>query len=401
MLVDAPRIAALGRLRLNAFWLALLIWNGVFVLILAAVLTHHVRAIPYGVYADAGRRWLDAQPLYELKTIDGFQYFPQAAVLFAPLAWLGSPLGEIAWRALSWYGYAFGLWRLARQLAPVHANKCFLFATCFAVACATDSLGNGQANLALAALMMHASVDLAQQRYNRAAALLVVGLCLKPLMLVLLLLVWALYPKLAWRIAVALAIAVGVPWLLRDNAYVVTQYKCSWAKLQLSAAPDRLFEDLRSLILSVGWHWSERTYTALRGLAALGVLATCAWVRKELAEPHRSVFIGAFAASYLMLFNPRTLSSSYAMPMAAAALLAATFVLERRPRAAIVMLAIVGCWTVNYHQLAVIRHWLRPLACIAFVAVLVTEVSRRRQRSERTRASERPVQVQGESFGSP
>jgi alpha-1,2-mannosyltransferase len=374
--------AARGGPRVRAGLLAFWIWSASFGLILTALFTHHVSTIPYGVYAGAGRRWLDSQPLYELKTIDGFQYFPQAAMLFAPLAWLGSPLGDVTWRALSWCGYACGLWRLAHQLLPLQAQKCFLLATCCAVACATDSLGNGQANLALAALMAHANADLAQRRWNRAAALLIAGLCLKPLMLVLVLLVWTLYPKMLWRIALACAIAFAAPWLLRDNAYVVTQYGDALAKLRLCAAPDRLFEDLRSLNLSLGLHWGERVYTSLRVLGAVGVFALCVWARQTVSEPYRSLFVSAFAASYLMLFNPRTLSSSYAMPMSAAALLTAVYLLECRKRGSLLMLAIVGSWTVNYHQLASVQHWLRPLACVGFVGMLVAELLRRQQSTQ-------------------
>ena len=32
------------------------------------------RAIPYGEYVGAGRRWIEHAPLYDLRNIDGFQY---------------------------------------------------------------------------------------------------------------------------------------------------------------------------------------------------------------------------------------------------------------------------------------------------------------------------------------
>jgi hypothetical protein len=375
------------------FWLAACIWNLAFAVGVWLFLTHRVRAIPYGVYTEAADRWLNSQSLYELKTIDGFQYFPQSAMLFVPLARLGSPIGDLVWRALSWYGYAFGIWRWSRELAPQRAQDCFLLATCFAVLCASGSLGNGQANLALAALMLHASADLSLRRFTRATLLLTFGLCLKPLMAVMLLLAWPLYRALFWRVPLALGVAFALPWVFRDHTYVVAQYADSWTKLQMCADPDRLFEDLRSLNTTLGLQWTNTTYTVMRALAALMIFVTCGWVRKRVPEPWASLYVSAFAAGYLMLFNPRTLSSSYAMPMSAAALLAALFVLDRDKRAAVGMLCVVGCWTVNHHVLAFVEHWLRPLACMVFLGLLVADAARR----SKCNANGSPYRVQSET----
>jgi hypothetical protein len=335
-----------------------------------------MQAVPYGVYAEAGRHWLHAQPLYDLSNIDGFQYFPQSALIFTPFAWLGTPAGDIAWRAISWFGYACGLWRLARQLAPARARECFLLASGFAVTCASNNLGNGQANLALAALMLHIAADLTERHYARATALLTFGLCLKPLMLVMLLLVWPLERELRWRIPAALIIAVFAPFLLREHAYVVRQYLDSWAKLRLCAAPDRLFEDLRSLLvtLGLGAKLRDRPFTLLRVVAAGVTLATAFWMRARLPRARFNLFVVALAGTYLMLFNPRTLSSSYTMPMAAAALLEASYLLHRRWAAAAVLSGVLASWTIHPHLFPAAQHCLRPLAALAFSAMLVGEV---------------------------
>jgi hypothetical protein len=364
-----------ARSRVNAFSLACAIWLAAFALTIGLVVNRALQAIPYGVYAEAGRHWLNHEPLYELHTIDGFQYFPQAALCFAPFAWLGFPAGDVAWRALGWFGYAFGLWRLASHWAPRHADRCFLLTTCFAVLSVTNSLGNGQANLPLAALTLHVAADLATQRYWRATLLLAFGIGMKPLMAVLLLLVWPLYPPLRWRVPLGVGVVIMFPWLLRDHAYVVAQYQACWSKLQMCATPDRQFEDLQSMLDSFGYHTSQATFMRVRGVAALGILGLGVWTRRRVREPRASLLIAALAGSYLMLFNPRTLSSSYALTVGPAALLAAVFVLERRTRGAAVMLGIVLCWTVSYQLLPFIQHWLRPLACIAFLAVLIQEVA--------------------------
>jgi hypothetical protein len=44
----------------------------------------------------------------------------------------------------------------------------------------------------------------------------------------------------------------------------------------MTSTPDRLFEDLRGLLASLGWWMPHPLFLALRALAALGVLALLA-----------------------------------------------------------------------------------------------------------------------------
>jgi alpha-1,2-mannosyltransferase len=371
----SPARSSPARGRVNAFSVACALWLAAFAVTISLVVAHAVQAIPYGAYAEAGRHWLRHEPLYDLHSIDGFQYFPQAAIVFAPFAWLGSPAGDVAWRALGWFGYAWGLWRLSRQWAPRQAERCFLLTTCFAVLSVTNALSNGQANLALAALILHVAADLAAQRHWRATLLLAFGLGLKPLMIVLLLLTWPLYPALRWRVPLGLGALIVSPWLLRDHAYVVAQYRACWLKLQLCATPNREFEDLQSMFDSFGFHASQARFMGARALAALGCFGLAVWTRKRVREPRASLLVAMLAGSYLVLFNPRTLSSSYALTVGPGALLAAVWLLERRTRIAAASLAIVLCWTVSYQLLPFIQHWLRPLACSAWLALLIHYVA--------------------------
>src|SRR5262249_28591374 len=125
------------------------IWCVALGAVLGSVLAGRVEAIPFDTYFAAGQRWLAHQPLYETRTIDGFQYFPQSALLFAPFTLLGKTLAGLIWRALWWELYGTGIWRVTRLLVPVQAGRAFLIATCLAIGPAIGSLGNGQANLAL------------------------------------------------------------------------------------------------------------------------------------------------------------------------------------------------------------------------------------------------------------
>jgi len=346
----------------------------------------HWAAVPYATYAAAGGRWLAHEPLYDLSNIDGFQYFPPAALVFAPLAWLGSPLGDELWRALGWGACALGMSRLTRVLMPARAGDHFVLATAFAIGPASANLANGQANLLMAALTFHATVELVLRRWWRAAALLAFGLALKPLMIVPLLLVGALYRPMTLRLLPALAVAFGAPFLIRDHAYLTAQYTGSVSKLAMSANPGRQFEDVRGLIATMGGHLPQRAYLVVRATAALGVLGLGVRVRRMMQEPEASFFVTALALSYLMLFNPRTLTSSYVMTGCVAALLAARSVLRRRWGEAASLGAILLAWSVNHAVVPFVEHWLRPLACVAFFALLGREVQRARSAPAAARA---------------
>src|SRR4051794_7095502 len=192
VLARAGHRPSVGMRRARLLYSAWGIWLAAFVTLVYVLLTHVIHPLPYGVYADAGRHWLQRKPLYDLRNIDGFQYFPPAALVFAPFTWLGSPLGGVAWRGVNWLALGFGMWRMARLLQPTAAEACFSLTTGLAVVSATGSLGNGQANLTLAALTLQVAADLAEERFWPASALLAFGIGLKPLMAVYFLLAWPL-----------------------------------------------------------------------------------------------------------------------------------------------------------------------------------------------------------------
>lgn len=350
------------------------IWTATFALLVGLWLAGHVPSISYGVYAAAGQRWLEGKPLYDTTNIEGFQYFPQSAMLLAPLSALGSPAGDILWRALAWIVLATGTLRLTKQLAPQRWGEGFFIATCVSIGPTIGPLGNGQANLLLAGLTLHVAADVAAKHWWRATVVMALGIALKPLIAVLVLLVWALYRPMRWRVPLALLVVFVTPWLVRDHAYVLAQYADCLTKLEIGARPGPDYEDIRGLLATLGWVMPHDVATVVRLLAALGVLGLCFRARKCLRESYAAVLVAAFAVAYLMLFNPRTQSTSYAMPGAVIAVLAALYLIEERRRAFFVMLAIQTAFTLNYHWLPFIELWLKPLACVVFFAFLLHEV---------------------------
>src|SRR4051812_14422560 len=97
--------------------LALYLWGTTFLIVVALLLAGRAPTLSYRVYEAAGHDWQARHPLYRDGTLEGFQYFPQAALLFSGFARLG-PLGGVLWRASGWVAIAWGLWRIVGGLAP-------------------------------------------------------------------------------------------------------------------------------------------------------------------------------------------------------------------------------------------------------------------------------------------
>lgn len=353
---------------------AALIWAVTLGIFATMLLTGHLRTISYLVYATAGRRWSALGPIYEAGHIEGFQYFPHAAIFFVPFAWMGSPTGDLAWRVLSWGTFAWGMWRVVRELAQERAGECFVIATPLSLAVATGPLKNGQANLMLAALMLHVAAELVMRRWWRATVVIALGLALKPQMAVLLLLVWVLYRPMYGRMPVALVLLAVAPFAAGPADYVIAQWSACWDKLALSAIPPPTYEDLRGLLATFGWTMPHRLSTAIALVAALGVLIACYAARRRLRDPYATVLVVGFAATYLMLFNARTQSTSYTMPVAIASVLAGSYLIERRRGAVAMMVAVLVGWSINHHWVAAVELWLKPLSAAVFGAWLVREV---------------------------
>ena len=351
------------------------IWTIAFLVVIPLVLDGRVKGVPFQAYMAAGQRWLEHAPLYDLTNIDGFQYLPQSAAFFSLLVRVGTPTADVLWRAMGWIGLATGQWRLARRLLRERLEAGFVVATCLTALQACNALGNGQANLMLAALCLHATIALISQRFWSVAALLSLGLALKPLMLVPLLVVITLYPATRWRTGLWMCAVALFPLIARGVDYAIAQYDSCIVKLRMCADPNRLFEDLASMLASFGLRLSSAAYWGLRSVFALLVLCACLLLRRRLPEPFATTSVMGLTLGYLMLFNPRTLSSSYVMVAAFAAPLAAAAMLHGAPRRAMVLGACVVAWNLNHHVFGFAQHWLNPLACLVFCAELLCSKS--------------------------
>ena len=324
-------------------------------------------------YREAVANWWARRDLYT-PGLHGFLYFPQGAILFTPFTWPPFLLGEELWR---WTGVAllaWGVWRLCRLASPAGTPAVFGLVTALTIPTAVDSAQVGQANLLFAALMLHAAVDLARQNWWAATLSLSILVAEKPFGLVMVLLVTALRGPMRWRMAAGLATVGAAPFLFGPGGYVLHQYYASLVKLTVSGWPDPggRWADLTSLLWAAGGNPSPEVMTGVRAAAALGALTLAWWAGRRWEEPRKSIMVLAVAATYLMLFNPRTQENSYVILGPEVALVAAwTIVVERRRVAAAFLVAM--CVGLGFHRAlsAHPNYWLQPLTALIFAGYLV------------------------------
>jgi alpha-1,2-mannosyltransferase len=331
------------------------------------------------IYSKAVTDWWNQRNLYGVFRYDGFLYFPHAAILYTPFTLLGHPLGDIAWRAAGLAFLCGGIYRFAKLFAPSRAQHVFAIASFVAIAPCLASLRNGQSNLQIAAAILQTAADLAERRWWRASLWLMIGLAVKPIMLVMILLAGAIYRQMSWRLILALALFILIPFFTRPPHYVWEQYKGCYDQLANASQPDRPFCDLRGMLTIMHVAIPQSVELALQLSAAVGALAMCWLARQRRAEPWPSAILMAITAVYLMLFNPRTESNSYVILSPAVGLAAGLLSLYPARRVEFwITVAISLClwsdgWAYHWTHL-----WLKQIACIAFLVLLIREMIRQR-----------------------
>jgi len=351
-------------------WAAAWLWIGV--LVFRDPVNHNVCV----EYATPSHNWLTGRGLYiDNMGVDGFLYLPQSGLLYMPFAIMGPVLGGMAWRAAGLCLFCWGIWRWGKMLWPATAPFIFAIASAIVFPITLASLRNGQANLQIGALMLLAAAELHQRRWWWASLWLVIGLVVKPIMMVMILLAAAVYPVIIWRLAIALALVALIPLATQKPHYVLAQYQAFYEVLKTASQPQRIFCDLRGLLWKMGWIMPQSLYRMVQIVAAAATLGLCLIASRRWAQTGRAFFLFILAASYLMLFNPRTESSSYVILGPALALPAAALLMNRDYWGWIIV-ALSICLSCDGWAYNATHHWLKAAACIVFLALVIDQLLR-------------------------
>jgi glycosyl transferase family 87 len=179
------------------------------------------------------------------------------------------------------------------------------------------SLNNGQSNPLLLGLLLIGGAAAAAERWNLVAGCLAFASLLKLYPVAVGLLLAAGYPRrLGGRFAGALALGLGLPFLLGPPGYVTAQY-ADWFHRLLTE--DRQtwpvtggYRDLRMLFRLWGTPLGPRTFLAIQFFAAVGIAGLCL-ARRRGERPHRQFLIAVLGLGccWMTVLGPATESCTY------------------------------------------------------------------------------------------
>ena len=355
-----------------------------FVITAAIIASGSIRTV-VPAYREGAVSWVAGNLIYHHIGVGGFTYLPQAAILFIPFSLFSVVTGEVVWRLVNIGVFALGIFHFAGFAEGRSGKRFFPLMTLVTLPMAWDCARNGQATLALTGVMLLAVVDVAQQRWWRAALWLALGISIKPLMIVLVLLIMAIDRPMSWRIAVGMTVAALVPFLTQHPGYVIEQYAACWKNLttaaHVGAAEGGWTSPFHALRL-IGIAVPETVQTVLRLAAALGTLALCWLSRRRHDAVGSAIFVFSLSVVYLMLFSPRTENNTYAMlGPAIAVFLAGAYLVENRSREGLllggIVFAILGGRVI---ERMLTPHagtsWISPLMAVCFTAYLLVRYFR-------------------------
>lgn len=329
-------------------------------------------------YREASGEWWSGRDIYEVR-MHGYLYLPQAAMIYTPFAALPPRVGEPLWRLVGLGLLAWSIWRLASRFGGGRRGFWFFAATVAAIPAGFSSARNGQMNLAMAALLALAAVDLGLRAWNRASISLLLSLALKPLGLVPCLLAGACHLRtMSWRLVLGAALLGAASFAHSNPAFVAEQYDLFVQTLQIAGKPNQpRFCDIQGMLLFFGTPLPDAVITAIRALAAVGTLGL-AWLALRRYGAVRGGFVCMLlAAWYLLLFNPRTETNTYVLLSPFVGILVASAAVDAKSPARFSWLAayaLVLCCE-NWGPLHNLTNlWLKAAATLVFGGFLIRDV---------------------------
>jgi Glycosyltransferase family 87 len=291
------------------------LWSAVLIAIcirVGLVVRHHD---VFATYADAGRKWIAAEPLYSYTR--GFVYSPLIAALFSPWALLPDWLGAIIWRLLTTAIFVVGIFYwLKEELEIPRSNYWLVFLLILPLS--IGNFNNGQVNPLIIGLLMVAIVAARQSQWTISVICLSLCAYLKIYPLAVGLLLLLVYPRqLGWRLALVLFLMGAFSFFLQQPAYVLDQYK-RWIgtratddrRMNMDIAP----RDFAMLLRAIHVDLSSRTFLVLQLSAAVAAAAVCIYGRlKKWSKECLLLAVLNLGTCWMLLFGPATEDATYVM----------------------------------------------------------------------------------------
>jgi hypothetical protein len=285
----------------------------------------HVHSV-YHIFSDAGRVWRSGLDLYHTGASEPFRYSPIVAAVFAPFSMLPDHVGGILWRLLGLGVFLGALAWWARRVSdgrlPVRRWAWLLI---LILPLSVGTINNGQSNLLLIGLVLAACAAATAKRWNISSACITTAFLFKVYPLAIGLLLLIAYPRRYWwRLPMAIAAGLALPFLLQQPAYVVGEY-AGWLR--------HLQDNDRQLLDTAQWYrdfrqlWSlwvapmdYRVYQLIEILAGAVMAVSCLrLMRNRVVDDRFHVYLFSLGCCWMTVFGPATESATYVFLAPAAA----------------------------------------------------------------------------------
>jgi hypothetical protein len=298
----------------------------------AVVPSHSV----YEIFSTAARHWWAGADLYQ-PCGDVYRYSPLVAALFVPLGLLPDAAGGVLWRWLSAAAYLGALVWWCRAVLPVSLTRARRAALLLLVLpLSVGNLNNGQSNTLVLALLLAAVAAVASRgearsgrwRDNLAVACVALACLFKVYPIAVGLLLAVVHPRrLGWRLLLALAAGLALPFLLQRPGYVLDQY-LGWLRHlgtndRHLLPPELWYRDVQLLCCRCGVALSTGAYHQVQALAAAGCAVVCLagrlgrWPERRLLTA-----LTVLGCCWMTAFGSATESATYVLMAPVAAWLA-------------------------------------------------------------------------------
>jgi hypothetical protein len=311
-------------------WVALFIWATALVGISARVAlsdpTSH-SVVP--IYAAAAERWLAHEDCYcrgpAAQGLDVFRNPPAFAAAFVPFAMLPHPLMGLCWRAVSVAVLLTGIGVWARHVLVLdRARQGLVYLLSFPLL--MQCVNNGQANILIIGLLLHAAAAVTLCSGVRAGAFLGLAAMIKVYPISVGLLCSTAFPRrvLPWFLLALALLAIG-PFLAAPPETVIDQYRNFYhASLEDRRAPHSCARPVDFFLVLEKYARAPSTheYTLLVLTIAAAMAAMVAATAYRLRSPLVSVVLAIdLGCIWMTVFGPAAEPVTYSLlaPTAAAA----------------------------------------------------------------------------------
>ena len=277
----------------------------------------------FEIFRAASRHLVEGKDLYAQypeALQDQFKYSPAFAVLFAPFAWLPSPLALFLWNALN----ALVLFMAVERLLP---RRAALTALAFLLPEVLRAMQNAQSNALVAGLIILAFTALERRRAWQAASAVAIGAAVKIFPLAAL--TFALPRRLAVRTGLATVVSGAglllLPLFVTPPATLIAQYR-SWHAIETLDTGQRWFSvmELVHRVTLAGWpNWP------IQALGTLALVFPLAARPERWKEARFRLLYLCSLLMYVVLFNHQAERASFVIAFAGIAI---WFAVEPRER---------------------------------------------------------------------